>query len=268
MGDEEKVSCPKCGGLISTTDTFCKFCGTDLSSFKFASSESEAPAVVEPPYERRFGFFGRMYRLIFSPSEAMMDVALAPDYGGVFVILIAAMVVTGAAVAIAIQKIQLTGPYVAQVGAQLTTVLSIAIVLAFGIFIVRWLVKSWLVQVSSNSGSNWSYTTTAVVTGYAYFADFVVGFVGLFVIWFAIPPVVLDTSSYQTSLQNVTTWQAGVTWLRLGYTLPMTLVGLLWKSYLGGLGTHHGTKRLASIGKGFVVFLVLGLIGVLLSFVT
>lgn len=267
MSGEERVYCPKCGGIISKTDTFCKFCGTDLSSVEFAPSESGAPATAIPPYERRFGFFGRLYRFVVAPSEAMQDVALAPDYGGAFAILVTEMILSGVLIAVALQKIQLTGPYASLVGAQIASVLSIAVVLAFGLFIVRWLIKSWLVYAASNSGSNWSFKTAAVVTGYAYFADIMVLFAGLLMIWLAIPTVVIDTSNLAAAQRSVASLQANITWLRFTYTLPVTFAGLLWKSYLGGLGTHHGTQKLCSVGKGFTVFLILGLIGVLISFV-
>ena len=53
----------------------------------------------------------------------------------------------------------------------------------------------------------------------------------------------------------------------LVYCLPFDLFGLLWKSYLGGLGAHFGTKEKCSLGMGIAVFFVLSLIGFLIPFV-
>lgn len=264
---EERFYCPKCGGVISKGDMFCKFCGADLSGVKFVASESGAPASVVPAYERRFGFFARVYRLVVSPSEAMQDIALAPDYAGVFAVLFAEFILLGVSFAVVFSKFQLVGPYASEVGSFIATVLVIAGFLAFGLVIVRWLIKSAIVFAAANSGSNWSFKVAAVVTGYAYFADVVVMFVGVFVAWLAIPSLVFDTSSLAAAQQSVASWEADITWLRFVYTLPLTFLGVLWKSYLGGLGSHHGTGKLCSVGKGFAVFFLLGLIGILLSLI-
>jgi len=270
VSQEEGVNCPKCGAVVFKSEKYCKYCGAnliDLSLSPFGSAPAVGAIPVEPVYVRRFGFFGRLFRFVVSPSEAMQDVALAPDYGGVFAVLIAEMVLAGMIAALAFQKIQFVGSYASQVNAFVSAVVGVAVVVAFGLVIVQWLVKAVLVRYLCDSMSSWTFKTAAAVTGYAYFADVVVAFVGLFVLWLFVPSVVVDVSNLNAATQAIADYQAKVSWLRLYYTLPIALLGLSWKSYLGALGSHHGTKKLCSVGKGFVVFFVLGLIGVLISLI-
>jgi hypothetical protein len=229
-------------------------------------SQPGEPAPAVPAYERRFGFFGRLYRFVVSPSDAMQDVALAPDYAGALAILIVEMIFVGVAVGLVFQKFQLVGTNASQIGGFVSSVLGVAVVLSFGLIIVQWLVKSALVWASCKSGSNWSFKTAAVVTGYAYFADLVVGLVGLFLVWLLLPTYVIDTTNLTAAQQSIASLEAKLMYMRLLYSLPMTFLALLWKSYLGGSGSHYGTSKLCSIGKGFGIFLLLGLIGVLISF--
>ena len=62
-------------------------------------------------------------------------------------------------------------------------------------------------------------------------------------------------------------YRAQINTLNLTFSLPVSLLGLIWKSYLGGLGTDFGTNGKCSVSTGFVVFFALGLIGLLVSFV-
>jgi hypothetical protein len=158
------------------------------------------------------------------------------------------------------------GTNASQISSFVSSALGAVVVLAFVLVIVQWLVKSALVWASCKSGSNWSFKTAAVVTGYAYFADVVVGFVVLFLVWLLLPTYVIDTSNLTAAQQSFASLEAKLMLMRFLYSLPTTFLALLWKSYLGSLGSHHGTSKLCSIGKGFVVFLLLGLIGVLISF--
>ena len=45
-----------------------------------------------------------------------------------------------------------------------------------------------------------------------------------------------------------------------GIGLPLSFLGLIWKSWLGRWGTYFGTKEKCSLRKAFVVYFLLGLI--------
>ena len=263
--DEEKVYCPDCGRPVRKGQRFCKFCGADLTRASGSVSEPEALGTPARQDEEWFGFFGRLHRFVTSPSEAMRDVALAPDYGGVFAILLAEVVLAGVTLALVLQKIQFVGSYAGQVSALLFSVLALGVILSLVPLIVRWLMKSFLVRFLCGARSGWSFRTAAVITGYAYFADVVVALIGLLVGWFLIPSVVIDTSNLNAAEQSLAQYFANNTWLAFFFTLPVALAGLLWKSYLGGLGAYHGTGRRCTIGRGFVVFLALGFVGIFIG---
>jgi hypothetical protein len=97
--------------------------------------------------------------------------------------------------------------------------------------------------------------------------DLIFGILGLIVGWFLLPTLYLDTPNLEAAKQSLNGYEAQLTWLRLLYTLPLSLFGLVWKSYLGGLGAHFGTKTKCTLRSGFLVFFGLGLLGLLISFV-
>jgi len=230
---EERTYCPDCGRVTKKGDRFCKFCGADLRKSFATVSEPEVHKEALPSDEEWFGFFGRLRRFVTSPSEAMRDVVLAPDYGGVFTILIMELVLTWAVLILVSQKIQFVGSNASQVSTLLLSVLFLGGIFAFGSILVRWLVKSVLVLSLCGARSGWSFRTAAVVTGYAYFADVVVNFFALFIGWFLIPSVSINTSSLNTMAQSLAQYETSVAWLQFVYTLPTAFAGLLWKSYLG-----------------------------------
>lgn len=79
---------PACDTSISWHEELCKNCGTTLARASGTSPEAVQPeVVVEKPYESKFSVVGRLWRLLVSPSEAMQDVALVPNYGGVSALL-------------------------------------------------------------------------------------------------------------------------------------------------------------------------------------
>ena len=198
----------------------------------------------------------------------MQDVALAPDYAGVLAILMIEMILSGVAMGIVLQKFQFVGTNASQINDLVSSVLGVVVILAFVVIIVQWLVKSALVWASCKSRSNWSFKTAAVVTGYAYFADLVVGLIGVFLVWLLLPTYVIDTSNLTAAQQSFASLEAKLMCMRLLYSLPLMFFALIWKSYLRGLGSHYGTSKLCSVGKGFAIFFLLGLIGVLGSFVS
>ncbi|MDH5482219.1 MAG: zinc ribbon domain-containing protein [Candidatus Bathyarchaeota archaeon] len=266
---EEKFACPKCGMLVSKGDSFCKNCG--LSLVEAPVSETTAPVVteekVEMRYERRFSLVQRFYGLMFAPSGAMEDVALAPDYGGVAVIVALELIVSILSIVLAFQKIHFVGAYATAIMNVVNLALMFAVFLGFVLLIARWLIKALIVKYACDSGSGWDFKTAASVTGYAYLATIIVSVLSLCVSWFLLPEFVVDTTNLQAAIQTMNEYRAQMNWLILVYSLPVSLIGLAWKSYLGGLGAHFGTKRRCSVGTGVMVFFLLGLIPLFFSFI-
>jgi len=256
--------------MVSRTDKYCRDCGANLLELTepLAPPAYPPPQTMAPAYERRFSLVRRFYKLLAAPSEAMKDIALAPDYTGFFVIAVLQFLLAAIGVSITMQKIQIVGTYGSRISSMLGSLLAIAVVIALFLIIVKWLVKSLIVRHASDSGSGWSFNTAASVTGYAYVADIVFSILGIAVSWLIVPTFVIDTTNLDTAIQLMNDYRAQINSLKLAFTLPVNLVGLVWKSYLGGLGTHFGTNENCSIRTGFIVFFVLGLISLLISFVT
>jgi hypothetical protein len=271
MSEEEKFPCPSCGTLVSKDDVYCRKCGVNLVGFSKTVPEAP-PSPPERPleelYERKFSLTQRFYKLLTAPSEVMRDIALAPDYGGVLVIIALEFVFLAVVVVMVLQKIRFSGPYAETIWGMVSGLLVAAIIVG-GVIIVpaKWLIKSLIVKYACDSGSGWDFKTAASVTGYAYIADIVMGIIGICIGWFLLPTLHLDTTDLGAIRQAFNDYQAQLNWLRLTYSLPFSLFGLLWKSYLGGLGAHFGTKEKCSLGVGIAVFFVLSLIGFLISFV-
>jgi len=274
MNRENNSLCPKCGASVSKEDKFCKNCGEGLRRPSEAVQPLAAPspkplpetAPVQPPYERKFSVVQRFYKLLISPSEAMQDIALAPDYGGVIILVVLRFIVAAVAVWTVIQKLQLVGPpdRLSIIWGFLIGILSVAMIFAGILIFVFWLIKSLLVRFFCDSGSDWSFGTAAAVTGYAYIADLVFSILGILVL-FLLPQLTVDLSNLDVARQAIANYKAQLSWDKVLFTLPLSLVALLWKSYLGSLGTRFGTKEKCSLGTAFVVFFVLGLIGFLIS---
>ncbi|MGB9714402.1 MAG: zinc ribbon domain-containing protein [Candidatus Bathyarchaeales archaeon] len=270
--NEEQFACPKCGALVSKSDKFCRNCGASLTEIfetQALTPSTPPPAEVAPeqPYERKYSLFQRLIKVLFSPSEGMKDIALAPSYGEVFVVLTFEIILSTAVIAMVFTKIQFVGSLPSFFWNIITSAIAIGVVFAFGLFIARWLIKSLIVKAACDSESGWDFRTAASVTGYAYLADVVISLLGLVVAWFFIPSIVIDFTNLEAARQALADFQAQTSWLKFWYTLPISLLGLAWKSYLGGLGTHFGTRGKCSEKLGFVVFFCLGLIGVVISLV-
>jgi hypothetical protein len=195
-------------------------------------SEAEE-AEEEKPYERKLSLAQRFYNLLIAPSKAMEDIGLAPDYEGVGVIILLQVVLFIMAILLAFQKMQFVGPYTSSIMGYVTGILVLAVPIAVAFFLARWLVKSLLVKVVCDSGSSWSFSTAASVTGYAYLPQAIVGIVSYCISWVLIPTVTIDTTNLTQALATMTQYEAQVNWLRLVFTLPMSIVSVVWKSYLG-----------------------------------
>lgn len=271
MSEEEKFLCPSCGTLVSKGDLYCKKCGVSLTEFSKTMPETPPTPETVPKelYEKKFSLAQRFYKLLTAPSEAMKDIALAPDYEGVLVVIALEVVFLSVAVVIMLQKIQISGPYAETIWGMVSGLLVAAIIVSGVIILpIKWLIKSLIVKYACDSGSGWNFKTAASITGYAYIADIIMGIIGICIGWFLLPTFHLDTTDLEAIRQAFNDYQAQLNWLRLVYTSPFSLFGLLWKSYLGGLGAHFGTKEKCSLGTSIAVFFVLGLIGFLISFVT
>ena len=269
--EEEISACPKCGISVSKDDGFCKKCGAklheDLPSKPY-KAELPKKLKAKPPYERRLTLLQRFSKLLTSPSEAMQDIALTPDYFGVAVIIILETVIFGAGVVLVLQKMHFTGPNASTVMSTVASIMMSAVLIAPIFFAIGWLVKSWLVKIGCDNGSSWDFETAASVTGYAYLVDVIIGVLRLFILWLFLPTLSIDTSNLEIATQQIEAFSAQTAWLRLVFTLPASLVGVAWKSYLGGLGAHTGTRKKCSVQQGFAVFVVLGLIGLAITFLS
>ena len=237
-------------------------------SIELPAPPSPPEVLPEEPYERSFSLAQRFYKLLTSPSEAMRDIAFAPDYYGVLVVIAFEVVYLSAAVVMVFQKIRFSGPYATTLSGMLSGLLVAAIFVAAIILLVKWLGKSLIVKYFCDSGSGWDFKTAASITGYAYIADIVMGLIGMCVGWFLLPTLHFETADLEAMRQTLNDYEAKLSWLRLLYALPFSLFGLLWKSYLGGLGTRFGTKENCSLSMGIAVFFVLSLIGLMISFIT
>jgi hypothetical protein len=190
----------------------------------------------------------------------MKDIALAPDYAGVIFILFCQAAVGIAAVAIALSKVQVTGPFAESVLIFVTPVIAVALAFSFILVPVRWLLKSVIVWKLADSGSMWEFKKAASVTGYAYIADLIVSLIATPLMFLVIPTLVIDTSSLEVMRQLTANYVAQIAALKISYTLPSLFLALLWKSYLGAVGTKHGTRDMCKLSGAFLLFFLLGLI--------
>ena len=195
----------------------------------------------------------------------MEDIALSPDYTGAIVIAVAEIIITMFALSMALQKIQFSGPYTPQLAATLSSLLGLTVFLVPFVFVARWLVKSWLVKEMCD-GNAWDFSTAASVTGYAYIGSTILSIVSVILAWILIPPVVIDTNNLELAIILMEQQNAALITYQFMITFPLALIGMLWKSYLGGLGAHEGTRKVCSFEKGMAVFVLLGLIGLAIDF--
>lgn len=267
---EEELSCPSCGMLISQGDEYCRKCGANLKEISQPASEtapSEETVLREEPYERRFSLAQRFFKLLTSPSKAMEEIASAPSYEGIVVITIAEFIVMAAAVMLVSRKIELSGPYSPMIDNLLSLGLILGVLGGLAVFAIKWAIKSYLVKLACDNQSGWGFKAAASITSYAYVSDIIIGILGLCISWFLLPKFHIDTTNVDAARRSLYAYEAEINWLQLTITFPLSFLGLLWKSYLGGLGAHFGTEKKCSVVTGFAVFFVLGLVGLFVSFI-
>jgi len=221
-----------------------------------------------PPYQRRYGVFSRLVRILFKPSETMKDIAAAPDYSGVAIILVFQIVLGIVSVALVLSKIEVTGPYADLFRSVFQTVIVAAFAISFILTPVKWLIKSLIVWKVCDVGSQWEFKRAASVTGYAYVANLIVSLVTLPLVPFIFPVIQIDTTNLEAARIWMESYTAQLAGLEFYFTLPTLFVALLWKSYLGGVGTYHGTEEMCKVSGAFFLFFLLGLISVAITLIT
>ena len=229
--------------------------------------ERATPTQHHPPYERKYSTLQRLTKLLTSPKEAMDDIGLAPDYAGVIVLFVIWTIFSIIGVMIVLPKMQFIGPYGAE-----TTSMVMATTVAASVFvpialIIRWLIKSYLIRHACDSKS-WDFPTAASVTGYAYLPNVIFSFVWLFVAWLLIPTVIIDTTDLTQATVQLELFTAQTMWITVGLSTVFAAIALLWKSYLGSLGTFTGTREKCERNSAFGAFVAIGFIGLLIDFIS
>ena len=222
----------------------------------------------EPTYTRKYGLIQRLYQPFLRPSTVMKDIALSPDYRGIGIIVALQFIWTLFSVISMISKIHFTGPHAQPLALAFTfgMVISIGFLVLF--LPIRWLIKSAIVWKACRKGSKWGFKKAASVTGYAYVVELIgvilSGIIGIITLY-QMPTIQIDTSDLQAALPEISQVQEQIQSTKL-YGLPISFAVLLWKSYLGGVGTHFGTQGKCTKLEGTVIFLLLGLITFLLGY--
>jgi hypothetical protein len=233
----------------------------------------QTPPPPTPPaetlYERRFSTLERLLKILTSPAQAMKDIAETPNYTEPTVMVIIQAILAAVSVVLVMQKIKIIGaePTLSTVQNILVGVLAFAVIFAGILLFVFWLGKSLLVKVFCNSQSNWDFKTAAAITGYAYMPVIVIGVIGLIVTFFLLPSFTIDVTNLDAARSALSNYQTQLNSLKFLVSLPLSLVGLVWQSYVGGLGAHFGTKGKCTVTLGFTVFLILGLLGLAFSYI-
>lgn len=274
MNRQENSTCPYCGAPISSTDKYCKNCGKTLIQRSEVTQPQPKPPwptpppAPEQPYEREYSVAQRLYRVIVSPNKAMRDIGFAPEYTGPIVLVIFRTILLAVTITVGYSKIQWTGDpnLVNQVSGFVSGVITLAVVIAVGLLVAYWLGKALIVKYACDSGSAWTFTTAASVTGYAYLPELILGIISIAVVYPMIPTITFNVSDLAASRAALANYQAQLLWIQILFAVPINIISLIWKSYLGGLGTKFGTHEKASLALGFIVFLILGLLGWGISF--
>ena len=220
----------------------------------------------EPTYTRKYGLIQRLYQPFLRPSTVMKDIALSPDYRGIGIIVALQFIWTLFSGISMISKFHFTGPH-AQLIAQGVTGFMVIFSVGFSVLFlpIRWLIKSAIVWKACKKGSKWDFKKAASVTGYAYVVELIGVILSGIITSYQMPTIQIDTSDLQAALREISQVQEQIQSTKL-YGLPISFAVLLWKSYLGGVGTHFGTQGKCTKLEGTVIFLLLGLITFLLGY--
>jgi len=274
MNPQGNSRCPYCGAPISSTDKYCGNCGKTLIEQPQVNQPQSKPAwrtpltAPEQPYEQEYSVPQRLYRLIVSPNKAMQDIGLAPEYTGPVLLVILRAILSAVSIALVYSKIQWGGdPYlIIEVSGFVSGIIALGMVIGVGLLVAFWLGKALIVKYTCDCGSDWTFSTAASVTGYAYLADLIFGIISLAVVYPMIPAITFNVSDLDATRAALTNYQSQLLWIQLTFSVPISIIAVVWKSYLGGLGTKFGTQNKASLALGFTVFLILSLLGWGISF--
>ena len=208
-------------------------------------------------------------KILTSPAQAMQDIAEAPNYTEPTLIILIQAVLAAISVAFVMQKIKIVGPEptLSMVQSILLGVLVFAVIFTGILLFVFWLGKSVLVKIFCDRQSNWRFKTAAATTAYAYVPVIVIGVISLAVTFSLLPAFTVDIANIDAVQGALSDYQTQLNWMKFLISLPLSLVGLVWQSYVGGLGAHFGTKGKCSKSMGFAVFFILGLLGLGLSYI-
>ncbi|TFG27323.1 zinc ribbon domain-containing protein [Candidatus Thorarchaeota archaeon] len=275
MGFDETSGtiCPHCGHRVPSGNLYCGRCGSKIGALpsshgiEITGSSSRQPRQQIPRYNRKFSLFERITKLLTSPEEAMEDISLAPDYGGVIALFIVWTVISVVGFITALQKIQFTGPYANQVYSLLSATATITIIIIPIFLIIRWLIKSYLIRHACDSNF-WNFETAASVTGYAYLPNVIFGLIGVIVTWILVPSVVISTADLEQALIQMETFSAQTLWITVGISTLFSFIALFWKSSLGSHGAYFGTHKNCEKGTAFGYFMVIGLLGLIIDLIS
>jgi hypothetical protein len=196
---------------------------------EFGPVPEQAPPL--PPHVRKYSVLQRLWLLFVSPREAMRDIALAPEYGGVILIIGLQVFVSAVMAWMILQKFTFVGVPVTVNMTWLWSLVAGILVVAFVVggvgVVLKWLVKSWLVKSLCNSGSGWNFRTAAAVTGYAYVADLVITVINVVLVWVFVPQFVIDVSNPDAAAQAIASYNSQLVWQRFLIMLPLGFVGLV-----------------------------------------
>lgn len=269
--EKKRTTCPSCGKLVPAGNDYCGNCGVYVPQSSSSPSSIElaggtTPDPYQPLYERKYSTVQRLTKMLTSPKEAMDDIGLAPDYSGVIILFIIWTIFSIISVMIILPKLQFVGPYGAETTSMVMAGAVGVLIFAPIVLIIRWLVKSYLIRHACDSKS-WDFQTAASVTGYAYLPNVIVSFVWLFVSWMLIPSVIIDTTDLAQALIQMEIYDGQTMWITVGLNTVFAAIALLWKSYLGSLGTFTGTREKCERNYAFGAFFAIGLVGLFLTLI-